>query len=98
MPPLLVVELPGDVGQVDGRVVLPLEERVEAVLRAQSTLLLLVEYGVHFLISFHTITVFHIGLLLFLSMSSCICDIMMGGNFELRVKFSLHFACTSVQW
>ena len=48
VPSLLVVELPGNVGEVDGRVVLPLQERVEAVLRAQGALLLLVEYGVHF--------------------------------------------------
>ena len=47
VPSLLVVELPGDVSQVHGRIVLPLQERVEAVLRAQGTLLLLVEYGIH---------------------------------------------------
>ena len=53
VPPLLVVELPGNVGEVDGRVVLPLQERVEAVLRAQGALLLLVEYRVHFHCTFN---------------------------------------------
>ena len=41
VPPLLVVELPGNVGEVDGRVILPLEERVEAVLGAEGAVLLI---------------------------------------------------------
>ena len=84
VPPLLVVELPGNVGEVDGRVVLPLQERVEAVLRAQGALLLLVEYGVHFHCTF--------GFQDFLAPPRiCYCfvkgsHIFLGGNFELLVR------------
>ena len=82
MPPLLVVELPGNVGQVDGRVVLTLQQRVEAMLRAQGALLLLVEYGVHFLSSQIAHSLYF--------RTSCICycfvkvsHIILGGKFEL---------------
>ena len=88
MPSLLVVELPGNVGEVDGRVVLPLQERVEAVLRAQGALLLLVEYGVHFHCTF--------GFQNFLAPPRiCYCfvkgsHIFLGGNFELHVTLKVY--------